>query len=227
MRKVEKDSEIISEALTLKGKTIIDIGCGTGDLVRWLNSEGANAVGLDTPGMLAKAVKIEPEIRDHSIAGLAQCLPFKKNSADSFVYFASLHHIEKRFISDSLKECHRVLKYSGKAVIVEPVGRKGSYFEVVRLVEDEREIQAYAYSVIESSAEIGLKIMEEKFVFFERKYRDYRKLIATFVDNQDIAIKVLSEAKEIYTRFARERGVAWDDFPFRSICRINILEKTG
>jgi 2-polyprenyl-3-methyl-5-hydroxy-6-metoxy-1,4-benzoquinol methylase len=57
MRKIETETEIISGILEIKRKTVIDIGCGTGELVRWMNSKGAYAVGLDTAAMLMKAKK--------------------------------------------------------------------------------------------------------------------------------------------------------------------------
>ncbi|MBN1224987.1 MAG: methyltransferase domain-containing protein [Candidatus Aminicenantes bacterium] len=227
MKKLKLDSEVLSGKIRIEEKTILDIGCGLGNLVRWMISKGGTAVGLDMPEMLAKVIRTDSESNGRYVAGFAQNLPFKKCCMDAVVYFASLHHIPKTEILNALKECHRVLKAKGRALIIEPVGRKGSYFEVVRLVEDEREIHRFAYSVIKSANRIGLKMIEEEFVFFERKYQDYQKLIATFVEDRDEAKKVLSEAKEVYSRFAADRGVARRDFSFRSICRINVLEKRG
>jgi len=225
MKKVETDQEIIAAAISLEEKSILDIGCGMGGLVHWLNSQGAYAVGLDTLEMMGKAKKEVSGISKHFLAGVAERLPLKNDCMDAVVYFASLHHIPREEICNALKECHRVLKSKGKAVIVEPVGRKGSYFEVVRLVEDEREIQKLALSAIKAACRIGLKPIEEEFVFFERTYQDYQQLIETFVDDQKEASQALSAAKEVFLRFAQDRGVAWNNFVFRSICRINILEK--
>jgi ubiquinone/menaquinone biosynthesis C-methylase UbiE len=226
MRKAESDTEIIAEAIPIEGETIVDIGCGTGSLVQWLRVQGGKALGLDTLEMLAKAIKTSPGARDLFVAGLAQALPFKKDSVDAVIYFASLHHVPKEDIFSALKECHRVLKSKGRAVILEPVGREGSYFEVIRLVEDEREIQAFTYSLIKSADNIGLRMIEEKFVFFERKYQDYQILIKTHIDDRDEAREALKGAKEVFSRYAHDRGVAWEDFSFRSFSRINILEKT-
>jgi len=225
MNKVESDSEIIAATISLEEKSILDIGCGMGGLVHWLNSQGACAVGLDALEMLGKAKKEVSGLSKHLLAGAAERLPIKSDCMDAIVYFASLHHIPREEIWNALKECHRVLKSEGKAVIVEPVGRKGSYFEVVKLVEDEREIQKFALSAIKAACRIGLKPLEEEFVFFERTYQDYQHLIETFVDDQKEASQALSAAKEVFFRFAQDRGVAWNDFAFRSICRINILEK--
>jgi ubiquinone/menaquinone biosynthesis C-methylase UbiE len=176
--------------------------------------------------MLVKAIKVSSETRDFIVAAVAQDLPFKADSVHAAIYFASLHHIPKADIFHSLKDCQRILKPNGRIVVVEPVARKDSYFEVIRLAEDEREIQAYAYSKIKSAARDGLRMIQERFVFFERKYRDYEKLIETFIDDQSEARKALSEGKKVFSRYAQDRGVAWDDFSFHSHCRINILEKT-
>jgi ubiquinone/menaquinone biosynthesis C-methylase UbiE len=225
MRKVKSDSEILRAAFLIKGNTILDIGCGMGNLVRWMCSEGGNAVGLDVPEMVKKAIRANSESRGRYVAGSAQNLPFKKNCMDAVVYFASLHHVPQADISQALRECHRILKAEGRAIIIEPVGREGSYFEVVRLVEDEREMHRFVYSEIKSAEGIGMHTIEERYVYFERKYRDYQKLIETFVNDPGEAERALSEAKEVFSRFAHDRGVGWGEYAFRSICRINILEK--
>jgi len=225
MKRIKHDYEVLSGTISIEGKTILDIGCGTGELVRWLHAAGGYALGLDTPGMLAKASGFHFEDGVRFIAGIAQNLPVKQGSLDAVVYFASLHHIPKDKIENALIECHRVLKPGGRAIIVEPAGGKDSYFEVVSLVEDEREIQAFAYSLIKSSGKTGLIMTEEKFFFFERKYRDYQKLIGTFIDDRREAERALNEAREVFSRYARARGLDWHEFAFRSICRVNILEK--
>jgi 2-polyprenyl-3-methyl-5-hydroxy-6-metoxy-1,4-benzoquinol methylase len=71
MRKVASDSEMLSGAIQPEGKTIIDIGCGTGSLARWMNSQGGYAIGMDMPEMLAKIVNSSSMKNDRYIAGLA------------------------------------------------------------------------------------------------------------------------------------------------------------
>jgi len=54
MKKVEDELEFISGIAAFKDKVIIDVGCGTGELVRVLQTQGAQVIGIDTPGMVAK-----------------------------------------------------------------------------------------------------------------------------------------------------------------------------
>jgi ubiquinone/menaquinone biosynthesis C-methylase UbiE len=141
------------------------------------------------------------------------------------VYFASLHHVPKEKIKDALQECQRVLKFGGEVIIVEPVGEKGSYFEVVNMIEDEREIQAYVYSMLKSANKMGLQMLKEEYAFFERKFQDYQKLVDVFVDDPIQAKNALEEARQVYKRFAGNTGIAFEEYSFRSICRINLLQK--
>jgi ubiquinone/menaquinone biosynthesis C-methylase UbiE len=225
MRKVQNDADMISGVVQPNGKTVIDIGCGTGDLVRWMSSQGGCAVGVDMPEMLNKALTVSPKENYRYIAGLAERLPFKKECADAVVYFASLHHVPKEKIKDALHECQRVLKIGGNAIIVEPVGEEGSYFEVVSLIEDEREIQAYVYSRLKSANKMGLRMLKEEYAFFERKFQDYQKLVDVFVDEPIQAKSALAEARQVFKRFAENAGIAFEEYSFRSICRINLLQK--
>ena len=69
------------------------MGCGTGDVTRWLAEKGARAVGIDMPEMLKKARK-QTKIRDEIyLEGKAESLPIQSDKVDIILYIASLHHV--------------------------------------------------------------------------------------------------------------------------------------
>ena len=89
MKRVRNDLEIIlaslnaassinpTEAASLNKMVLIDIGCGTGKLVRELALNGATATGMDIETMVAKA-KLEPRVANENyLVGQGQKLPFK------------------------------------------------------------------------------------------------------------------------------------------------------
>ena len=55
MRRVESVLEPIVEAVSLEGKSVVDVGCGSGEVARALSEHGARVIGVDRPGMLARA----------------------------------------------------------------------------------------------------------------------------------------------------------------------------
>lgn len=225
MKKVNNDLDVLSRMGTFNDKVIIDVGCGTGGLARALASRGAKVTGIDTPEMLEKATNAEAIGNETYLPGGGEKLPFEDCYADFIVYFASLHHVPGEKIDQALKEAFRVLKKGGTVFCLEPVGRDGSYFEVVRLIEDERDIQAQAYNAIKKSRAFGFVNNEEYMVYFERSYENYVTLLNMFVDDDVERKKYLAEAKEITERFSSEAGVDFKDFRFKSICRVNILKK--
>ena len=132
-------------------KRILDVGCGTGALARSLSSRGACVVGVDpNDEALADARRAVPTGTFHR-AG-AQALPFADRSFDGAVFLNSLHHVPKSDTRRALREAARLVKAAGRIVVVEPLAA-GSFFSVLRLVEDETEVRAAAQKVIEK--EIG------------------------------------------------------------------------
>lgn len=223
MKKVKNDLEVLSQIGSFKDKVIIDVGCGTGEIVRELTSRGARVTGIDTEEMLRKVfLKVGDET--YSVGG-GECLPFEDDYADIIIFFASLHHVPEGMLNQALKEAHRVLKPGGMVFCLEPVGQKGSYFEILSLVEDERDIQAKAYEAIKNTKAIGIVNKEEYMVYIERSYEDYVKLLNVFVENETKRNECLARAKEITERFSREAGINFKDFRFNSICRVNTLRK--
>ncbi len=117
----------------VRGKTILDYGCGLGDNTVLLASRGARVVGVDiSPELIELA---EKRMRQHDLAetsefriGSAHELPFENESVDVVFGMAILHHLD---LQTSSKEVFRILKKGGRAIFMEPV-RNSNFVKFVR-----------------------------------------------------------------------------------------------
>jgi len=97
--------ENISKHYTLKGKTMLDLGCGRGGYTKIFKKAGAKVISLDLE--IPQVKKIFPAF----VNGDAIKLPFKDNSFD-FIFSSSLiEHLPKPYLL--VKEARRVLKKNG------------------------------------------------------------------------------------------------------------------
>lgn len=227
MRKYPAITDALGRHVAFYGRTVIDVGCGNGDTVRWLAGQGASITGLDSPEMLDRAKLAPPRGSEKYVEGVAQKLPFADGSADVILFQASFHHIPATAMTATALECRRVLKTGGRAVFVEPVYRAGSYTDITRLVDDEEEIQREAYAAIAAMAGSGLAMEKEELFYLERSFSDYRRLLEFFVDDAVRRKSILAQAREITERFSTKAGQRFTAFHYRSICRLNILFKNG
>lgn len=227
MRKYPSNTDVLQRFLPCRGRSVIDVGCGNGDTVRWLASQGARVTGLDGPDMLARARSSPAAGNETYIQAGAQELPFADGSADIILYQASFHHVPVDAMAAAAAECRRVLKNGGRAVFIEPVYRAGAYTEITRLVEEEEAEQKKAYAVIRSLGESGLAMEKEEFFYLERSFADYVRLLEFFVADAARRAAILERAREITGRFSAAAGLDFGDFRYRSICRLNVLVKGG
>lgn len=218
--------DIVAENVAVAGATIVDVGCGTGEVVRWLAAQGARAIGLDTLAMLLQARSGERTGREEYVCGTAAQLPFGAATADCVLYFASLHHVPAGLVGEALRECRRVLKPAGRAVFVEPVALPGSYYEIVRLAEDEAEVQRAAYAAIRAAAGAGFEEIKEESFYLERSFADYIQCTNTFVDDPATRARAIAAARLVTERRAAAAGLGFDAYRYRSTCRLNVLEKS-
>lgn len=99
-------------------KSVLDVGCGTGKLVMFLNDSKFQAIGVDNSKIALKfANKNKP--RAFYLAS-AFNLPFQNNQFDLVTCISTIEHLKKNEISTFLKEAFRVLKPSGFIFIVTP-----------------------------------------------------------------------------------------------------------
>lgn len=119
------------------GKTVLDVGCGTGVLARaalhLVGPEG-DVTGLDPdPGMLAVAHQIEPSIR--WLGGSAEDLPFPRDGFDAVVSQFSLMFTTDR--EQAAREMIRVLKPEGRLALAvwDRIESNGAYRREAELLE--------------------------------------------------------------------------------------------
>lgn len=225
MRRVESVGEVLAEHVSFEGKVVVDVGCGPGDLVRWMVGRGATAVGVDTPAMLEKALAGPLAGGERYLPGGGEALPLADRSADVVVWVASLHHVPAERMRDAVCETARVLRPGGEAVFVEPVAEPGSYYEITRLVEEETEARRLAQEAIRAAPSAGFEAVHEGFFYFERSLADYEHLLDVFVDCAEERVRCLAEALRIAERLAAAGGVDLTELRLRSICRLSLLRR--
>jgi ubiquinone/menaquinone biosynthesis C-methylase UbiE len=106
---------LLAEAGDLRGRRVLDVGCGTGTLAAWLAQEAAARVwGVDpSPEMLDVARrKMPPGVGLKE--GRAEALPFRDRWFERAVMMLVLQHVDR---GRALAEVQRVLGKGGRLVI--------------------------------------------------------------------------------------------------------------
>jgi S-adenosylmethionine-dependent methyltransferase len=118
----------LNNASSLRGKNILEIGCGTGSSVVALSEQGAKVIGIDIDdGALqvardrSKAYGLNIDIRNMNARNILS--HFEGVQFDFIVFFACLEHmtIEERITS--LKDAWKMLPVNSFLVIVETPNR--------------------------------------------------------------------------------------------------------
>jgi ubiquinone/menaquinone biosynthesis C-methylase UbiE len=113
---------ILRQLGDLRGKYLLDLGCGAGENSVYFAQRGAKCVAADySPGMVDVALKLA-EANQVQIEGRvtnAMAMDFPDNTFDIVYASNLLHHIPDPKLT--LSEMHRVLKPGGKACFWDPL----------------------------------------------------------------------------------------------------------
>jgi len=177
---IDNASAVCREIGNGSRKTILDIGCGTGELCRALVGIGANVTGID-PGKSAieQAMVIGGGATYH-VATLDD-LDASANSYDVVIFCTSLHHIPD--MADALQGAVKLVKEDGKIIVLEPQTDVPLY-PVYRWLDDEKQVQIEAQMAVSALIDAG-NLTREKTLFLNKKYR-YRDINHLIKDMQEV-----------------------------------------
>jgi SAM-dependent methyltransferase len=124
------------------GKTILDLGCGSGAKSMLLTGRGATIVGIDISVDLIRLARRRMAIHGTSreacfAVGSAHDLPVLDAAVDVVFGIAILHHLDLERVS---REVHRVLRPGGRAIFQEPV-RNSRLVRFVRWLVPRRDVR--------------------------------------------------------------------------------------
>jgi SAM-dependent methyltransferase len=144
--------ENLSNSVALAGRRVVDVGAGSGELVRWLRDQGADVVGVECgETMMRLAREADPQHPDAYLDGVAQALPLPDGDADVVVMSNSLHHVPADQMDAALHEARRVLRPGGTLYVSEPVAT-GPGHELVAIIDDETEVRELAQQALDRAA---------------------------------------------------------------------------
>jgi SAM-dependent methyltransferase len=153
--------DVLASVLPGDSPVVVDVGCGDGALVRWLERRGARAIGVEVgEEPLARARAHEPVGGERYEQAGAQALPLVDGAADAVLFMNSLHHVPGELLDAALAEAARVLRPGGLVYVQEPLA-EGPYFELLRPVDDETAVRAAAHAAIGRAARHGLDHQRE------------------------------------------------------------------
>jgi SAM-dependent methyltransferase len=125
------DSELLDRfAAKVQGLgPVCDLGCGPGQIARYLHDRGVEAFGVDlSPVMVEMAQRLNPDL--HFEQGDMQALTAADGAWAGIVAFYSLIHIPRPAVANTLGELKRVLRTGGWLLLSFHIGQ-----EVVHLDE--------------------------------------------------------------------------------------------
>ena len=194
---------------------LLDIGCGAGAFVKTLMDMGYEASGCEPQAERVAEARKTVKGAEFAVAG-AEALPYDDAAFDGCVMLHSLHHVPAVLMPRALEEAKRCMRRGGYLAVVEPLP-EGSFFEVLRLLDDETEIRNQAHACLRVAMDSGGWLHHVTHLWIRRQvYPDEQALIAFAVANDPSRRAVAEEARpQIVEQFHQsgmpvEGGYAFD-----------------
>ena len=121
----------------MRGKKMLELGCGPGNFSVWLAKQGADVSAIDIGPEIVKAANRLAKINCANCEfsqGDMKSLDFDNSTYDAVIGLMVLHHLSEANVVKTLQECHRILRPGGVAVFYEPVENSKSFNLIQNLI---------------------------------------------------------------------------------------------
>ena len=120
----------------VRGKVVLDLGCGTGENALMLAKCGAKVLAMDISESLIRLAMRRLDVHGASgdarfLVGSAHQIPLPDEAVDLVFGIAILHHLD---LSLAAREIRRVLREGGRAVFKEPVRNSAALRVLQKLI---------------------------------------------------------------------------------------------
>ncbi len=174
----KSDVEAVLSLVEVKGRKIVDVGCGPGKVARELHAAGAEVLGVEPDPAQAAENRVAAATQGLGFAeARAEALPLESGSTDGVFFFRSLHHVPIESMDRAIGEALRVLKPGAFLCVVEP-GMEGTHFPLMRPFHDETKVRNAAQAALDrfAAAHFGLRTRYGYRQF--PKYADFDAFVA-------------------------------------------------
>lgn len=144
-----------------RGPRVLDAGCGTGRMSRYLADRGCLVEGLDlSPGMLAMARRDHPDLR-FTVGSLTD-LPYAEDELAGVVLWYSIIHTPPTGQARIFAEASRVLRPGGHLLVGFQAGEgTRDVSEAYRRFGHDVRLERYCYTADEVAARVGVAGLRE------------------------------------------------------------------
>ena len=150
----------------VRGKTVLDFGCGTGENIVPLAERGARVIGMDiSPDLIALA---RERLNDAGLearleVGSAYDTGLPGESVDVIFCIALIHHLD---IARVVEEMARILVKGGIVILQEPIRFSRTYAFLRGLLPAHEDISEFEHPLTREE----LRIVTERFKVLEQRY---------------------------------------------------------
>jgi SAM-dependent methyltransferase len=103
---------------------VCDMGCGPGQVARYLHDRGVSACGVDlSPAMVEAARELNPGI-DFRQGDMLALSEIADDTFGGIAAFYSIIHVPRPLLADALRELRRVLRTGGTLLLTFHIGRE-------------------------------------------------------------------------------------------------------
>lgn len=160
----------VAAAVPLEGRSVLEIGCGSGRVTRDLASQVGRLLAVDPdPNAVARA---RAEVRGGNVTfavAAAEALLLPDGAFDAAIFTLSLHHVPEPSMALALATAARSLRSEGALLVIEP-GARGTLIDAETRFDvgdgDERAAKSAARRAVADLA--GWRVVET--VAFETRF---------------------------------------------------------
>jgi len=218
--------DILAGLMDFAGKTVIDAGCGEGNIAHFLAGRGAKVVGIDVKGAALEAARAEAGKGETFLEAPAEDMPFEDESQDVVLFNNSLHHVDPAAMDRALAEGNRVLRPGGVLIVTEPRAA-GSRYEVTRAIDDEAGVRTAAWNAVEKIAAHGFTRERELEYIHERPFKSFEAMREQLCRNEKRRANFEAHAADIRAKFDALASPRDGGFVLDQPIRVIVLRKTG